>query len=98
MDASVNTSDYFKRWTYETYNFTIAPFWSTHLVKSIEPDPGKTEHSVFDLYLDEPDERWTAEIGDFDYVIISQVTGISGQWSTTRTIPSLVAVIASYQT
>ncbi|KAJ4882726.1 Protein trichome birefringence-like 19 [Raphanus sativus] len=75
VDASVNTSDYFKRWTYETYNFTIAPFWSTHLVKSIEPDPGKTEHSVFDLYLDEPDERWTAEIGDFDYVIIS-----SGHW------------------
>lgn len=45
------------------------------MVKSTEPEPGKTEHSVFDLYLDEADERWTAEIGDFDYVIIS-----SGHW------------------
>lgn len=76
MDASVKDDDYFKRWTYETYNFTIAAFWTPHLVKSKEPDQTQTEHTdIFDLYLDEADESWTADIGDFDYVIIS-----SGHW------------------
>ncbi|KFK25820.1 hypothetical protein AALP_AA8G165600 [Arabis alpina] len=76
VDASVTTNDYFKRWTYETFNFTIAPFWTQHLVKSTEPDPTQPKHTnLFDIYLDEVDESWTTEIGDFDYVIIS-----SGHW------------------
>ncbi|KAG7602396.1 Protein trichome birefringence-like 19 [Arabidopsis thaliana] len=76
MDASVKNDDYFKRWTYETYNFTIAAFWTPHLVKSKEPDQTQPKHiDIFDLYLDEADESWTADIGDFDFVIIS-----SGHW------------------
>ncbi|CAN8236281.1 unnamed protein product [Cochlearia groenlandica] len=76
VDVSVNANDYFKRWTYETYNFTIATFWTPHLVKSTQHDQTEPNHTdLFNLYLDEPDETWTNQVGDFDYIIIS-----SGHW------------------
>ncbi|XP_010549950.1 PREDICTED: protein trichome birefringence-like 19 isoform X2 [Tarenaya hassleriana] len=76
VDVSDNSDEYFKRWKYETYDFTIAAFWTPHLVRSTEPDPTRPHHSgLFYLHLDEADDKWTAEIGDFDYLIIS-----SGHW------------------
>ncbi|KAK6255652.1 Trichome birefringence-like [Theobroma cacao] len=68
--------DYFKRWFYADYQFTLAAFWSPFLVKSRDADPdGHTYNSLMNVYLDEVDEAWANEIENFDYVIIS-----AGQW------------------
>ncbi|KAK8694470.1 hypothetical protein V6N13_072021 [Hibiscus sabdariffa] len=72
IDASYTPDERFKRWKYTTYNFTVAYFWTPHLVKSEErEDSGPTQTGLFNLYLDEFDERWTTEIEEFDYLIIS---------------------------
>ncbi|XP_023642718.1 protein trichome birefringence-like 20 [Capsella rubella] len=66
----------FQRWIYKTYNFTIATFWTTHLVRSEETETGPAgPNSFYNLYLDEPAPSWASQIVEFDYVIIS-----SGQW------------------
>ncbi|KAK9034928.1 hypothetical protein V6N11_076980 [Hibiscus sabdariffa] len=76
IDASYTPDERFKRWKYTTYNFTVAYFWTPHLVKSEErEDSGPTQTGLFNLYLDEFDERWTTEIEEFDYLIIS-----GGHW------------------
>lgn len=76
IDVSYTPDEHFKRWKYTTYNFTLATFWTPHLVKSRESDPnGPTNTGVFSLYLDEYDEEWTSQIEEFDYVIIS-----GGHW------------------
>ncbi|XWS30645.1 hypothetical protein CRYUN_Cryun23aG0003600 [Craigia yunnanensis] len=68
--------NYFKRWFYADYKFTLAAFWSPFLVKSRDADPdGHSFNSLMNIYLDEADEAWTNEIENFDYVIIS-----AGQW------------------
>lgn len=66
----------FKRWFYEDYNFTLASFWSPHLVKAIDADPnGPTYNRLMNLYLDEADPIWASQIETFDYVIFS-----AGRW------------------
>ncbi|KAK9271824.1 hypothetical protein L1049_002189 [Liquidambar formosana] len=76
IDTSYTPDENFKRWTYKTYNFTIATFWTPHLVKAKEADPnGPTNSGLFSLYLDEFDEKWTTQIDEFDYLIIS-----AGHW------------------
>lgn len=76
IDVSYTPNENFKRWRYKTYNFTLATFWTPHLVKSKEADTnGPTNTGLFNLYLDEFDEEWTTQIDDFDYVIIS-----AGHW------------------
>ena len=76
VDVSYTPNEKFKRWKYTTYNFTIAFFWTPHLVKSKEREAnGPTQTGLFNLYLDEFDEEWTTQIEDFDYLIIS-----GGQW------------------
>lgn len=70
IDASYTPDDYFRRWNYSTYNFTLAAFWSPFLVK-VEDATGP----LHKLYLDEFDEKWTSRIEGFDYVIIS-----AGHW------------------
>lgn len=58
------------------YNFTLASFWSPHLVKAIDTDPnGPTYNRLMNLYLDEPNHDWAAQIEPFNYVIIS-----AGRW------------------
>ncbi|KAJ7971174.1 protein trichome birefringence-like 19 [Quillaja saponaria] len=71
------TSDInFKRWFYPDYSFTLATFWSPFLVKARDADPsGHSYNSLMNLYLDEVDTAWSAQIENFDYVIIS-----AGQW------------------
>lgn len=76
VDDSYTKDENFIRWKYTTYNFTMATFWTPHLIKSREADPnGPTNTGLFALYLDEFDERWTSKIEGFDYVIIS-----AGHW------------------
>ncbi|KAA8530531.1 hypothetical protein F0562_005240 [Nyssa sinensis] len=66
----------FSHWLYTDYNFTLVNLWSTHLVKSQDADPnGFSLNSLMNLYLDQVDDAWAAQIETFDYVIIS-----AGQW------------------
>ncbi|PON93537.1 Trichome birefringence-like family [Trema orientale] len=73
--VSYNTTDAkFKRWLYPNYNFTLSSFWSPYLVKAqaMEEDPkGPAHKRLMNLYLDQADTAWTAQIEPFDYVIIS---------------------------
>ncbi|KAK7316231.1 hypothetical protein VNO77_35093 [Canavalia gladiata] len=76
IDVSYTTDEYFKRWKYPSYNFTIATFWTPHLVKTKMADSnGPTHTGLFNLYLDEFDETWTTQIEEFDYVILN-----GGHW------------------
>ncbi|CAB4321500.1 unnamed protein product [Prunus armeniaca] len=72
-----SNTDYFKRYVYHDYNFTIATLWSPYLVKSRDAYPsGNDINSLMSLYLDELDEACMANSGrQFDYVIVS-----AGQW------------------
>lgn len=75
-DQYFNNTDYFKHFVYTDYNFTMATLWAPYLVRSSDADPsGHSRNSLMNLYLDEPDEAWTAQVENFDYVIIS-----AGQW------------------
>ncbi|KAK4284295.1 hypothetical protein QN277_001149 [Acacia crassicarpa] len=72
IDASETEDDYFRRWKYRNYNFTVAAFWTTHLVKS------KTErnpHDLLHVYVDEADEKWSKKAEHFDYIVIN-----GGHW------------------
>ncbi|KAJ4961555.1 hypothetical protein NE237_021465 [Protea cynaroides] len=72
VDVSYTQDEYFKRWHYPTYNFTLATFWTPYLVKAKEADPnGPPRTGLFNVYLDEFNEEWTPQIEQFDYVIIS---------------------------
>ncbi|KAH9622893.1 hypothetical protein KSS87_010082 [Heliosperma pusillum] len=78
IDASYTKDEHYKRWYYQSYNFTLAVFWSPFLVKAQESDPnGPTGTGIFGLHLDEPDESWTAQIDEFDYIVLS-----AGHWFT----------------
>ncbi|KAM1954446.1 hypothetical protein EV1_023618 [Malus domestica] len=67
----------FIRWKYTSYNFTLAAFWTPYLIKSkqVTYTEGPTKNGLFELYLDEFDEAWTTQIGEFDYIILS-----AGHW------------------
>lgn len=72
VDVSYTSDDYFRRWKYPTYNFTLAAFTSSYLVRSKEIDPiGPTHNGLFNLYLDEYDAQWATEIEEFNFLIIS---------------------------
>lgn len=74
VDESSTKSDRgFMRWLYKDYNFTLTLMRTTHLVKArgVENYP----NNPIDLYLDEVDDSWANQAGDFDYIIIS-----SGHW------------------
>lgn len=65
-----------KHWLYVDYNFTVASFWSPHLVKATNTNPtGPTYDRLMNIYLDEADPIWAAQIETFDYVIFS-----AGRW------------------
>ncbi|KAL5741683.1 hypothetical protein ACOSP7_028415 [Xanthoceras sorbifolium] len=76
IEDSYISDERIKRLKYATYNFTLATFWTPHLVKSKEADAyGPTNTGLYNLYLDEFDEKWITQIEDFDYLIIS-----AGHW------------------
>ncbi|XAR51571.1 hypothetical protein NMG60_11006235 [Bertholletia excelsa] len=73
VDVSSTYDTRFRRWHYPDHNFTITALWSPLLVKSHEPEP--TISPRVNLYLDEPDQAWSAQIEGVDIVVIS-----AGQW------------------
>ncbi|TKY50076.1 trichome birefringence 19 [Spatholobus suberectus] len=72
IDVSYTDDFSFKRWKYSSYNFTMATFWTPYLVRAKQADSNGV---LFNVYLDEFDEKWTTQIKEFDYVIIN-----GGQW------------------
>lgn len=74
-DISSSPDTDFKVWNYTSYNFTLHAMWSPFLVKSTKPDPTDPESNLFSLYLDEYDTKWTSQINQLDYLVIS-----SGHW------------------
>lgn len=75
-DINSTTDSNVKRWLYVNYNFTLASFWSPYLVKSIDTDLNASNYNrQTNLYLDEVNDAWAAQIEEFDYVIIS-----AGRW------------------
>lgn len=79
IDVSItpDPTQKFIRWKYMSYNFTMATFWTPHLIKSKEATytNGPTKTGLFELYLDEFDEAWTTKVEEFDYIILS-----AGHW------------------
>ncbi|TVU11684.1 hypothetical protein EJB05_45284, partial [Eragrostis curvula] len=73
-DISATATSQFRRMHYESYNFTLAIFWSPFLVKANQSATGRR---LWNLYLDEPDKAWTAEIAGFDYVLLSAANWFS---------------------
>ncbi|KAI4352310.1 hypothetical protein L6164_006574 [Bauhinia variegata] len=73
VDVSYTSDEKYKRWHYPSYNFTMAIFTSPFLVAAKEADP--TRPYMFNLYLDEADEKWITQIEDFTYVILN-----GGHW------------------
>ncbi|KAG4926664.1 hypothetical protein JHK84_052336 [Glycine max] len=72
IDVSYTDDFSFKRWKYSSYNFTMTTFWSPYLVRAKQVD---SNGGLYNVYLDEFDEKWTTQIKEFDYVIINV-----GQW------------------
>ncbi|KAK4488318.1 hypothetical protein RD792_004074 [Penstemon davidsonii] len=76
IDVSSTPDEHFKTWKYVTYNFTLSYFWTPFLVRFGERDSdGPTHTGLFNLYLDEPDDSWTTQIDDFDYLLLN-----AGHW------------------
>lgn len=78
-DISRNYStdpEHFQHWFFSSYNFSLVTLWAPYLVRATESDPnGYSNDSLMNLYLDEADEGWAKEIGNYSYVIVS-----AGQW------------------
>ncbi|TVU00198.1 hypothetical protein EJB05_54377, partial [Eragrostis curvula] len=64
-DISTTPDPEFKTLRYESYNFTMAIFWSPFLVKA------NKSGELWHLRLDKPDDAWLAGIPGFDYVVLS---------------------------
>ncbi|KAM7516633.1 hypothetical protein LguiA_006216 [Lonicera macranthoides] len=76
LDISYTKDPRYKQWLYKDYNFTLASFWSPHLVKDMNTYPtGPTYDRMVNLYLDVANEAWADKIELFNYIIIS-----AGQW------------------
>ncbi|CAO2825477.1 unnamed protein product [Amaranthus hypochondriacus] len=76
LNISTPSDLYIKRWYYQSYNFTLAMFWSPFLVKTQEDDPNDTSgKKLIGLFLDEPNGLWADQIDGFDFVIMS-----AGHW------------------
>ncbi|KAK3413563.1 hypothetical protein EUGRSUZ_I02110 [Eucalyptus grandis] len=58
-----------------SHNLTLGTYWAPFLVRTTDARGGQTLDGVLTLHLDEPHPSWSAEIGAFDYVIVSV-----GQW------------------
>ncbi|KAL1538882.1 protein trichome birefringence-like 19 [Salvia divinorum] len=58
---------------YKDYDFSICLFWAPYLVKTGSLDT--TTGRPFDIYLDEPDDTWSSQVAQFNFVVIS-----AGHW------------------
>ncbi|XP_022844793.1 protein trichome birefringence-like 19 [Olea europaea var. sylvestris] len=75
VDVSTTTDTRFRRWLYTEYNFTLAAFWSPHLVRTQDYGPEGYNASHLKLYLDEADEAWAKQTENVDIFTIS-----ASQW------------------
>jgi hypothetical protein len=76
VDVSYKPDERFRRWFYTDYNFTVIALWSPLLIKTRDPNPNNfTRNSRMNLYLDEADETWPAQVENVDIIILS-----AGQW------------------
>ncbi|KAK4477520.1 hypothetical protein RD792_016749 [Penstemon davidsonii] len=82
IDVYVSPDDRFKRLNYVNYNFTLATFWSPFLIRSEERSTDGPSHTgLFNLYLDQPDQSWTTQIDDFNFLILN-----AGHWFTRSSV------------
>jgi hypothetical protein len=68
----------FRRWAFPSHNATVSVFWSPFLVNGTEKAKGAAVGKGLDhnrLYLDQPNERWAAEVPGIDVVVLS-----AGHW------------------
>ncbi|KAF8040508.1 hypothetical protein BT93_B2665 [Corymbia citriodora subsp. variegata] len=59
----------FRKWHFAGHNMTISVYWSPFLVKGVEKSSSGPDHNQ--LYLDSVDERWAADLGSLDMVVLS---------------------------
>lgn len=59
----------FRKWHFAGHNMTISVYWSPFLVKGVEKSSSGPDHN--ELYLDTVDERWAADLGSLDMVVLS---------------------------
>lgn len=59
----------FRRWFFATHNVNMSVYWSPFLVKGVEKSNSGPDHNQ--LYLDQIDERWAADMGQMDMVVLS---------------------------
>ncbi|KAI3955007.1 hypothetical protein MKW98_005010 [Papaver atlanticum] len=66
-----------RRWHFPSHNFTLSVIWSPFLVKAVYSfvDMNGVSTEEIQLYLDEPDKKWTDQYMSFDYMVIS-----AGKW------------------
>ncbi|KAK3133218.1 hypothetical protein QOZ80_6AG0533840 [Eleusine coracana subsp. coracana] len=66
----------FRRWAFPSHGATVSVFWSPFLVNGTEKAKGGgTGLNHNRLFLDQPDERWAAEVPGIDVVVLS-----AGHW------------------
>ncbi|KAG0466724.1 hypothetical protein HPP92_017687 [Vanilla planifolia] len=72
--------DKFRRWVFRSHNATVSIYWSPFLVNGTEQSPtaGRVQNH---MHLDAADERWAAELGEMDVLLIS-----AGHWFLLPTV------------
>ncbi|KAL9228460.1 hypothetical protein vseg_004042 [Gypsophila vaccaria] len=72
VDVFKDAKDRSRTWYFPRNNFTLVVLWTRFLVKGVEREGG-----VFDLHVDEVDEKWARNVslGFVDYAIVS-----NAQW------------------
>ncbi|KAF5740350.1 putative Trichome birefringence-like 22 [Tripterygium wilfordii] len=58
-------------WRFPNHNFTLIVLWTKFLVEGEERMINGSTTGVYDVYIDKVDEKWTKDLPDLDYVIIS---------------------------
>ncbi|KAJ8534820.1 hypothetical protein K7X08_016548 [Anisodus acutangulus] len=65
-----------RRWYFPTHDLTLSVVWSPFLVKAtIFEDNNGVSTDTVQLHLDRPDDVWTRQFDNFDYVVIA-----GGKW------------------
>ncbi|XP_044492271.1 protein ALTERED XYLOGLUCAN 4-like [Mangifera indica] len=59
----------FRRWHFDSHNFSISVYWSPFLVKGIEKSKSGPNHN--NLFVDYVDERWAADLDQIDMIVLS---------------------------
>ncbi|CAL8994320.1 unnamed protein product [Prunus brigantina] len=59
----------FRRWHFSSHNVSVSVYWSPFLVKGIEKSQDGPNYNR--LYLDQVNERWAADMGQMDMIVLS---------------------------